>query len=343
VSLDPYLVFSNCGCGTVTAYWCARHVVSDDLCRRTNTGAKPLALTSCPECGTSVSTSANACPNCGAPIADEIIARAKNAGKGWEPCPRCGSNRVEKRGASFLFGAGLGTVVVTFAGACCLPFVLIIGLPVGIFMMLMSPFFYGRLECQVCKYEWRYPSRMTFATANSAPGKPATEPASPSANVSQVKTRGRGYVLALIFGSVCIGLVCIGLLVNVHRPDSVQQSAARHYEGLRNILEIDAKSLIDQYPKHMEISEKAVDRKFEYVKESTTEKQFTDRSLQLQKMYANRFAHSHRDKTDSDVTELKKNLDDLNKRLAQAFAELVRSGQIEVETDEPKVTDDIPH
>ena len=152
-----------------------------------------------------------------------------------------------------------------------------------------------------------------------------------------------GCLVLIVAVFVCAGIfgryVEVGHKDDMHR-DQANPGAGIQYEALHKALDFQAKALTDQYPIHMDISQKAVDRKFEYVKEATTERQFTDRALQLQKMYGNRFAHAHPGKTDADVAELRKILDELNERLARAFAELVRNGQIAVETDEPKVADD---
>jgi len=56
-------------------------------------------------------------------------------------------------------------------------------------------------------------------------------------------------------------------------------------------------------------------------------------------MYSNHFKPSLPEPTAADMAELKKQLDKLNDRLAQKFAELVQSGQIEVEST-PAVADE---
>ena len=84
-------------------------------------------------------------------------------------------------------------------------------------------------------------------------------------------------------------------------------------------------------------SDSAVDRAFEFVKEAPSASDFTSRSLPLLEMYVRRYAIAHKDRTEdgyrteADVAALNRQLHELNDRLAQTFAELVRKGQIEVE------------
>lgn len=189
-----------------------------------------MALVKCCECGNSVSTRANACPRCGAPIASDVVARAKNVGKDWEPCPRCGSNKVESKGACVYFFVGFVLIVVGFLLLGCLPPAGMIGILAGVLGMLISPFFYRQLACQDCKHAWRYPSRKTMVERSTV-----AKPAIKSAGVSGSTARGCGYFLALLFGVVCIGIVlviCIGFFPNLPRPNGVPEPAGIHYEVL---------------------------------------------------------------------------------------------------------------
>lgn len=73
----------------------------------------------------------------------------------WEPCPRCGSNRVESRGGCFFFLLGIG-----LAGISCffliIPPIGIVGIALGIFFMFISPRMNDTLQCQDCKKSWKY-------------------------------------------------------------------------------------------------------------------------------------------------------------------------------------------
>jgi hypothetical protein len=116
---------------------------------------------------------------------------------------------------------------------------------------------------------------------------------------------------------------------------------ANAYGVVRNALDAEVDALIDQYPRPIRgIDDKAVERQFDFVKKSKTERQFTARSLQLQRMTCFCFARSHPEKTKSDVDELKKKLKEMNERLAQTLADLIHNGQIEVDTSEPTVAAD---
>jgi hypothetical protein len=129
--------------------------------------------------------------------------------------------------------------------------------------------------------------------------------------------------------------------VNAPRPNAdAETTPAGRYEVVRKSLDAEAQSLIDQYPIHRDIDEKAVDTQFDFVKKSATEAKFKTRSRQLQKMVCSRFAHSRPAKTEADVEELRKKMKDLNDRLVEAFADLIRNGQIAVDTKEPTVAAD---
>lgn len=72
---------------------------------------------------------------------------------GWEPCPRCGSKRVEQRGKLFFFFLPLvsGGCLV-WLGLLFFPFLIIAAL-----LVLCSPlaFLMPKMnQCKDCKYSW---------------------------------------------------------------------------------------------------------------------------------------------------------------------------------------------
>ena len=75
----------------------------------------------------------------------------------WEPCPRCGSNRVEPRGGCFFFLLGFCLLGVSIWLLFLLPPIGIAGIIAGIAFMVISPFSKNILQCQDCKKSWRYP------------------------------------------------------------------------------------------------------------------------------------------------------------------------------------------
>lgn len=72
----------------------------------------------------------------------------------WEPCPRCGSKRVNSQGGCFFFLLGVG--ITSFS--LWLLFIPIIGVPgiiIGLLLMVASPFMRGGLSCKDCNYSWK--------------------------------------------------------------------------------------------------------------------------------------------------------------------------------------------
>jgi len=73
----------------------------------------------------------------------------------WEPCPRCGSNRVQQQGVAtfiaFGFAIGLVGVILLFV---FLPLGLIL-LPCSLLFFILSPLGKNVLVCQDCKKSWR--------------------------------------------------------------------------------------------------------------------------------------------------------------------------------------------
>ena len=103
---------------------------------------------------------------------------------------------------------------------------------------------------------------------------------------------------------------------------------------MRDAIEGKVKALIATYPTavyndELAPSDSAVDRAFEFVKESPTASEFTSRSQSLLEMYVRRYAITHRSRTEADVAEMRKGLDEMKERLLSQFDDLVRKSQIE--------------
>ena len=74
----------------------------------------------------------------------------------WQPCPRCGSNKVENRGGCFFAVLGIGVISIFFWITLFVPPVGIIGMIVGAALLLFAPFTKGILQCSDCKKSWKY-------------------------------------------------------------------------------------------------------------------------------------------------------------------------------------------
>ena len=75
----------------------------------------------------------------------------------WEPCPRCGSNRVESRGGCFFAVLGFCLLGVSI-WLLIIPPIGVAGIILGVLLMLSSFFMKNMLQCQDCKKAWKYPS-----------------------------------------------------------------------------------------------------------------------------------------------------------------------------------------
>jgi len=75
----------------------------------------------------------------------------------WEPCPRCGSKRVQSRGGCFFFVLGFCLFGISI-WLLIIPPVGIAGIIVGLLLMVISPFAKNQLQCQDCKKSWKYPA-----------------------------------------------------------------------------------------------------------------------------------------------------------------------------------------
>lgn len=78
----------------------------------------------------------------------------------WEPCPRCGSKRVQARGGCFMVILGLGVMslgiwllLVPILGVIAGPITMLVGL----LLLITSPFARNQLQCQDCHKTWKYP------------------------------------------------------------------------------------------------------------------------------------------------------------------------------------------
>ncbi|OPZ97062.1 MAG: hypothetical protein BWY70_01594 [Bacteroidetes bacterium ADurb.Bin408] len=82
--------------------------------------------------------------------------------KVWEPCPRCGSNRVQSRGGCFMAIMGLGIMsvglwilIIPVLGWIAGPLAMLLGL----IILITSPLAKNDLQCQDCHNTWKYPSQ----------------------------------------------------------------------------------------------------------------------------------------------------------------------------------------
>ena len=78
----------------------------------------------------------------------------------WEPCPRCGSNKVKARGGCFfallgicLASIGIWLLIIPPIGIGCIV--------IGILLVVISPFTKGNLQCEECDNAWKYPYEKT--------------------------------------------------------------------------------------------------------------------------------------------------------------------------------------
>lgn len=78
--------------------------------------------------------------------------------KAWEPCPRCGSNKVESRGGCFWFLTGFSLTGCSI-WLLIIPPIGILGILLGLFLMCIAPFAFNMLQCKDCNHAWRYSSQ----------------------------------------------------------------------------------------------------------------------------------------------------------------------------------------
>lgn len=76
--------------------------------------------------------------------------------KNWEPCPRCGSNRVQARGTAFLMIVGFCLIGISI-WLLIIPPVGIAGILLGILFIIAAPLSKGTVQCQDCNYSWKFP------------------------------------------------------------------------------------------------------------------------------------------------------------------------------------------
>ena len=72
----------------------------------------------------------------------------------WEPCPRCGSNKVESKGLAFFLMLGVGFIGISIF-LLIFPPVGITGIITGLAFIVISPFTKGILQCKYCKKSWK--------------------------------------------------------------------------------------------------------------------------------------------------------------------------------------------
>ena len=75
----------------------------------------------------------------------------------WEPCPRCGSKKVESRGGCFFFVLGFCLLGISI-WLLIIPPVGIIGIILGVVLMGASPLMRNMLQCKDCNKSWKYPA-----------------------------------------------------------------------------------------------------------------------------------------------------------------------------------------
>ena len=90
----------------------------------------------------------------------------------WEPCPRCGSNRIDSRGGCFYFILGFSCVGIFIWVTLLLPIIGIPGIILGAVFMFLAPFMSGTLQCEDCKKSWKYPADENEYIENSARAEP---------------------------------------------------------------------------------------------------------------------------------------------------------------------------
>lgn len=79
----------------------------------------------------------------------------------WEPCPRCGSNRVKSMGMFMFVLLGLGLISFGLIFTLFFPIIGIPLLAIGVLFLIISPFTKNTLQCEDCKKSWKYPSSQT--------------------------------------------------------------------------------------------------------------------------------------------------------------------------------------
>ena len=83
--------------------------------------------------------------------------------KDWEPCPRCESKNVKKRGTLFYLLLGFAVAGVSI-WLLIIPPIGIGGIAIGGGLMLVSPIMHGRVQCQDCNHSWKPPAEETSSS-----------------------------------------------------------------------------------------------------------------------------------------------------------------------------------
>lgn len=76
----------------------------------------------------------------------------------WEPCPQCGSTRVSSKGPMHYVFVGICTIGIS-TWLLIIPPIGTVGIIIGIGYLLIAPFKKGMLQCDDCRYTWRYGTR----------------------------------------------------------------------------------------------------------------------------------------------------------------------------------------
>lgn len=76
--------------------------------------------------------------------------------KNWEPCPRCGSNRVQAYSRLLFALVGIAMIGISI-WLLIIPFIGLFGILFGLFILILSPFAKGMLHCEDCGFTWKYP------------------------------------------------------------------------------------------------------------------------------------------------------------------------------------------
>ncbi len=134
-----------------------------------------MALVKCQECKGKVSTEAEACPHCGykhrqeSQTSPQVVKPAqitKKTDRGWLPCQRCGSSRVQCSSGSGSFGIAIGGIGVGFVFLFLFPPIAVLFFAVGAlaliwaFLLPIGQAIAGRgYECQDCKKIYRVKGR----------------------------------------------------------------------------------------------------------------------------------------------------------------------------------------
>lgn len=154
-----------------------------------------MALLKCVECGKEVSTRATNCPGCGAPV------NAPVTRKNWEPCPRCGSGRVNTGSGVWALPVVMLTGLLFLAAIVTIIAAPPLGLICVVAIFILQHLYRKHRSCRDCRYTWVYRSQT-------------------QAGAGQVGTsKGKRTGLVILGGGLFLGFVVllgIGFLAERH-------------------------------------------------------------------------------------------------------------------------------